>query len=161
MKHCRIEQEKMNTEINLDYEINNDNVKTFMLGGKAIFSVLNLITGNHVTYKINRVRPKQHGETPDKIWFVSTCYGYDKFTCIGRIIDDKFIPSSKMDPEGKSVKGFSIIWKRYCQNMNPMDNVKILHSGKCSRCGRLLTEPESLRIGMGKYCASIDVVATK
>lgn len=30
--------------------------------------------------------------------------------------------------------------------------VHILHTGKCSRCGRTLTDPESMKYGMGPEC---------
>lgn len=32
------------------------------------------------------------------------------------------------------------------------DIVHVLHNGRCSRCGRKLTDPESLRTGIGPTC---------
>lgn len=139
--------------LNLDFNLDPNDVKKYMLAGQSVFTVFNMNTGNHMTYKIDRKKSKSENE--QLLWFVSVCYSYDSFSCIGRILNNKFLPSMKMDVNDKSVKGFDVVWKHYGENLNPMNNVKILHSGYCARCGKLLTEPESLKRGMGSYCANV------
>lgn len=129
--------------------------KAYMLAGNAIFSVVNDKTGNHMTYKVSRKKDKATDKGEEEIWFVSVSYNYESFRCIGIITKNQFFPSKKVDAETPSVKGFAIIWKRYCIENKPMENVRILHSKYCARCGRLLTEPDSISRGMGMYCASL------
>ena len=35
------------------------------------------------------------------------------------------------------------------------DNLRVYHEGKCCRCGRTLTTPESIKKGIGPECEAI------
>lgn len=48
-------------------------------------------------------------------------------------------------------------WKHLIQtpSEHAFSLTEVWHSGNCSRCGRLLTTPESIAIGLGPVCATM------
>jgi hypothetical protein len=60
----------------------------------------------------------------------------------------------------KSKIGFSAVsnkviewfFQHYFKNPNGYKTIKVYHSGKCGKCGRKLTTPESIKSGLGPYC---------
>ena len=39
--------------------------------------------------------------------------------------------------------------------MSLYPTVKVFHSGKCGKCGKKLTTPESIKSGLGPYCSKV------
>jgi hypothetical protein len=137
-----------------DYTL--DNPKDFVLAGKAIFTVENEKTGNRFTYKVKQA------EDDKKVWFVSVLTGPDNgsnYAYIGTIFGNDFhVPTinfrwtikSTVTKECQSFKVFSWLFK----NMTGLPLfVKVHHEGRCGRCGRRLTVPESIKLGLGPECA--------
>jgi hypothetical protein len=122
----------------------------FLLGGKATFTVKNENTGNRFTY---RVRKKK---TQD-VFFVEFLYGSDNtrnYKYIGTIFDkSRYIHSSKsgVSRDAISVKAFDYVFERLMNNKLP-HYISIYHEGKCARCNRPLTVPESILSGFGPEC---------
>ena len=60
----------------------------------------------------------------------------------------------------KSKIGFSAVsnkviewfFQHYFKNPNDYKTIKVYHSGKCGKCGKKLTTPESIKSGLGPYC---------
>ena len=93
----------------------------------------------------------------DKPWFVQLLTGSDNesdYTFFGTIFADgsfRLSRKSPIGPDAPSVKGFDWIW-RHLQAGNLPETVEVHHEGRCGRCGRALTVPESIESGFGPEC---------
>lgn len=129
-------------------------IRQFILAGKAFFTLQNKETGNRFTYKVSKL----DDETKD-MWFVSVLTGSDNdnsYTYAGIIANNRFklTKKSKLTLEAVSVKGFNWLWNTVVGNNELPEKVEFLHAGKCGRCGRTLTTPESIESGFGPICSS-------
>lgn len=135
--------------------------KAFALAGNAIITLQSLRTGTHFTYK---VRAKDvAGEIkadyqPDRIWFVSLLSNGSAdegdFQYIGLINKHKefrLTKNSRCSEQAASFKAFEWFWHMVRDGI-PSELV-IRHEGRCGRCGRTLTVPESIDRGIGPECA--------
>ena len=124
----------------------------FFSGGKAIFTVGN-DKGNHYTYKIRQ--PK--GE--NKPFFVSMLTGpmndYD-YTYLGiynpNALNVYLTKKSKYNEESIPVKVIRWAIRQIANKATLPVGYSIQHEGKCCRCGRTLTVPESIESGWGPEC---------
>ena len=121
-------------------------VKTFMKAGKALFTVENESTGGRFTYKVKKLDKKE-------IWFVSVLNGPDNYTnyrYVGTIFGNDFRATKKsIDKTAPAFLAFAWLFR----NIDKLpENVKIHHEGKCGRCGRKLTVPDSIKSGYGPEC---------
>jgi hypothetical protein len=128
------------------------NLLAFVLGGKSTFTIQNLSTGNRFTYKVIRA---DKGET----FFVKVLTGSDNeicYTYMGAIFGgEKFTltKASKIGAEALSYKAFNWLFSTLAAGKALPENVKFYHAGKCCKCGRKLTTPESIQAGIGPECA--------
>ena len=129
--------------------------KDFILAGKATFTVSNA-KGKHYTFKVVK---KKRNESDGHIWFASMLSGPDNESCytyIGTVNEISGVPhltqKSKFSKSSQPYKvlrwALGVVWGR---NKLP-DGYKIQHAGKCGRCGRTLTTPESITRGIGPEC---------
>lgn len=137
-------------------KISQDQSLEFILGGNALFTLLSVTTGTRFTYKV------LIDSRNNNILRVSMLCGSDNtkdFKMIGQINID---PNSGQ-PEFKSLSVHtrdipaSIAFSHVFLNLiiqYPMPSLEIWHSGRCCRCGRLLTVPESIDRGIGPECIS-------
>jgi hypothetical protein len=119
----------------------------FIKAGNAIFTVSNKKNNGHFTYKVNKHKEKD-------LWFVGVLTGPDNnfsYTYLGTIFSDGFrlTRKSKISHEASSYKVFAWLMQR---DELP-EHIVVDHCGRCGRCGRLLTVPESIRMGYGPECA--------
>ena len=132
---------------------------TFITAGKAIFTVRNEKTGNRFTFKVrqapvDKAQATMFGVNGKPVWFVSVLNGTDNnsnYAYIGTIKGDTFVHTfkAKVSPEAPSFKAFKWLWEHI--KALP-ENVHIYHEGRCGRCGRKLTVPESIESGFGPEC---------
>jgi len=122
-----------------------------LLAGKATFTVSN-DKKEHYTFKVTRSKDK-------RVYFVALLTGADNehsYQYIGLLMPThkkmRVTSASKMSDDSIPVKVFN--WA-----MKIIDNVKalpegydILPAGKCFKCGRKLTQPESIKSGLGPHC---------
>lgn len=129
-------------------QLNGENIQAFILGGKAVFTVANPETGNRYTY---RVRASKDG----RVHFVSLLTGSDNesdYSYIGFIRDGAFFHGGAKSRAGRNAPGvvaFGWVWRK---RANPAP-AEVWHEGRCCRCGRKLTVPESIATGMGPECS--------
>lgn len=120
----------------------------FVLAGKAIFTVSN-DKGEHFTYKITK------NPTVD-MYFANVLSGADGMYTYMGIFDRSrgvVVKGSKgISPTCKSVKVLE--WAiRVINGISAIPvGYDIQHCGRCSKCGRILTSPDSIRTGMGTIC---------
>lgn len=124
----------------------------FILAGKATFTLRSQKTGTRYTYKVK----KNEGENQPDLWFISLLSGPDNegdYTYLGMIRNGQFLltRASKMTSDSLPVKAFRWTWEKLVAGVEP-EQVEIWHAGKCGRCGRTLTVPESISSGYGPEC---------
>lgn len=128
----------------------NEQIKTFLTAGRAVFTLKSRKSGQHFTYKITKK------EAANVVYFVSVLRGSDEWTYMGMLMTNPRYPvrvmktqNSKVDLEAPSFK--AINW--YLRNLEH-DQIEFKHEGKCCRCGRALTHPDSIDSGIGPECAN-------
>lgn len=125
-----------------------DSPREFVLAGNALFTVMNEATGNRFTFKV-----KKHDEKD--LWFVKVLTGPENendYRYLGTIFDSgvfRLTNGSKISKEAMSFKVFDWFW-RHIETLP--EKVKVYHEGRCGRCGRTLTVPESILSGYGPEC---------
>lgn|SRR5262245_58398548 len=128
--------------------------KDFLYGGHAIFSVENPV-GEYFTYRIT-APDNQDPQRP--IWFVGVLTGPDNtsdYSYLGLLNDAPRVwttAKSKFTNDSKPVKVIQWAVKCIFDGKLP-EGYKIHHIGRCGKCGRPLTTPESVESGIGPICA--------
>lgn len=131
----------------------------YILAGKSTFTVHNTESGGRFTFKVSK--PKD-GEN---IWFASVLTGpqnTNDYTYMGIIRRDPDgtltvhqTAKSKVGQDAKSWLTFVwLVQKILIGGSQLPSQVEFLPSGRCCRCGRTLTTPESIKLGVGPECAS-------
>lgn len=134
------------------------NIPTFddLRAGKATLTVENS-KGEHVTFKVTAPAKGNSIDRDAKIRFVSAMVGSDNecsYKYVGILTDKgiKFTRGSKLTMADKKVQ--VIDWAiRRCVAQELPEGYRIRHNGHCLRCGRKLTNPDSLDIMYGPECA--------
>lgn len=147
------------------YDLDCNITMDFIKAGKAIFTVDNG-KGTHYTYKVTRKEDK------DKVfYFVNLLTGPDNtsnYTYMGMLVDSsqwhrsnmaqpsswycKMTRASKFKNDSQSVKVLNWALMVVQGYKELPEGYSILHDGRCGRCGRLLTDPDSIKLGLGPIC---------
>lgn len=129
----------------------------FVLGGDAVFTLENTRTGGRYTYKVVHSGDKKTS-TRLPVWFVSVLTGpanEQDYSYIGIVSSTGaeffWTGKSHLARDAVSVLAFGWFWRHV--DALPTE-VRVWHSGHCSRCGRTLTTPESVETGIGPVCAT-------
>jgi hypothetical protein len=139
------------------YKLDNiQDIKRFIIGGYAVMTLESSKTGRWFTYRIKRAK-KDDLTSP---FFVSVLTGGDNesaYTYMGTIFDNQnklsftLTKNSKIGEDALSYKAFSFFFKM--MNLDKIhEDLSVYHRGICSVCGKVLTTPESLIIGIGPVC---------
>jgi len=122
----------------------------FMLAGNARFTVKNTQSGNRFTYRVRKLQGSEDGP-----FFVSVLTSPDMYTFIGTVFDGKRFkhsPKSRVGQDAQSVRTFDYVFRHVLAGNLPA-SIQFWHEGKCGKCGRTLTVPESIANGIGPECA--------
>lgn len=130
----------------------------FMFAGKAIVTLRSTRTGARYTYKIKRAPAKPDQPNAPVVYFVSLLAGPDNgsdYVYIGIIGDRGFRTTAKsaMKSDSAPVRAFEWALAKMRESAAIPEGLEIWHEGRCGRCGRLLTVPESIAQGLGPECA--------
>jgi uncharacterized protein DUF6011 len=126
----------------------------FLLAGNAHATFVSRKTETRFTYRVSLVDPRP-GDTKAPPHFVSVLTGSEQYTYLGCIFGETVYSHgkrSKVSQDALSAKAFAWIWKHLSAGHLPPE-CEIWHDGRCSRCRRQLTVPESLASGLGPECA--------
>jgi hypothetical protein len=139
-----------------------DAIKRFVLAGNAYFTLVSQRTGVRFTYRVSKSKPNpaypQNGDT----YFVSVLTGPDNWSnySYAGLLQEmgglgwgvRQTRGSKISPNNPGYRG--VVWfLGRVLNGRPAESVEFYHAGKCGRCGRMLTVPESIQVGLGPECA--------
>lgn len=135
-------------------------ISRFMLGGAATLTIESAKTGTRFTYKVSLPRDKETGaiDRLANIRFVSVLTGQSNesdYTYLGYIRDSLYMhgtKKSRISRDAPSAKAFEWFYRMVIMQQTLPDTLKVFHEGKCGRCGRKLTVPESIRSGIGPEC---------
>jgi len=128
----------------------------FLVGGHAVATFESRKTGARFTYKIRRADPEP-GDTREPPYFVSVLIGpnnesdYQYLGCIFQKKSYSHGRKSKIAPDAPSAVAFGWAWGHLSAGRMP-PNMTVWHEGRCGRCGRRLTTPESVASGFGPVC---------
>lgn len=124
-------------------------IREFILAGNAIFTIKSLRTGEHYTFKVRAAIPQ--ADKPPTHWNVSVLSGRDNsrdYKWIGRI-DREGVFFGGLE-HTQSFRGFAWCWE-HLERCG--ERFTFQHAGRCGRCARILTTPESIAAGIGPECA--------
>jgi len=121
----------------------------YIFGGDATFTLKSLRSGKHYTYRVKVATNKPEGLTAET-HFVSVLCGPEEYAYVGCCFERGSLvitKASKLPASAGAVKAF-----RWLQRHPDSADCEIWHDGSCARCGRQLTDPESIATGLGPVC---------
>ena len=136
-----------------------EDVAKFVLAGNARITLVSQRTGKRFTYWVRQAPPKEKGQEPKpSLWWVSVLVGPENtkdYLYLGSLKGDlpEFVRTGKTKVEADDPRwvAFSDSWAEVVEGEMP-EGVEVWHDGRCGRCGRELTVPESVARGLGDEC---------
>jgi hypothetical protein len=133
----------------------------YITAGRATFTLRSVQTQKRYTYKVSAMTDG-YGKNKKKVpgrFFVALLTGPDNegsFTNIGRLVNGKYmmVPRCHMPAFKTPSAAFGYTWNYLNSNPSLTDLIEFWHSGRCGHCGKKLTVPESIALGIGPICAS-------
>ena len=132
--------------------------QAFITAGHAIFTLVG--TGSRFTYKVNRKDPEPGSRYTQPTYFVALLTGSNNetdYSYLG-LLDPttgqvRLTKGSRMTPDAPAVKAITWALPLIFAGKKMPPSFAIMHEGRCGRCGRTLTVPESIITGFGPDCA--------
>jgi hypothetical protein len=127
-------------------------VREFVLAGNARVTLVSRKTGTRFTYRV-----RQPGK--DKPHFVQLLTGSDNtdsYEFFGTIFEGRRFQHSRrsrISLEAPSVVAWRWFWGHLMSHHQLPAALEVWHEGRCGRCGRALTVPSSIKMGIGPECA--------
>lgn len=129
----------------------NDELK-YLLAGKAVFTLYRAYHNERRTYKVT-----QDAKNPRR-FFVRVLFGPDNtqdYRYVGLFYDDtlklRVTKASVVAAESPIVSMFDDLLDKVAGRAD-WPSLEIYKSKRCARCGRLLTTPDSIQLGLGPEC---------
>ena len=126
-------------------------IKNFVEGGKAIFTLESAVTGTHFTFKVIR-RENIPGMFVNLLSGPNNLSDYTYLGALNDAGDLRLTPKSRVSASAPSFKAFEFFAKTVLKNLRKPETLIVRHEGRCGRCGRPLTTPESIDAGFGPEC---------
>lgn len=129
-----------------------EDITKFMMAGNATLTLVSERTCARYTYRVRR-------STDGRVSFVALMYGSDnesEFKYLGVIREGVYKHGRKSKVTESSAPAMAFNWfhARVQAKRMPAD-MQVWHEGRCCRCNRKLTVPESIANGVGPECAEI------
>jgi hypothetical protein len=140
-----------------------DLIREFCLAGNSYFTLVSTKTQVRFTYRMNKTEPDANGKEGKVSHFVALLTEPDNthsYKYLGHIFraDGKYWHGnkSKIHQGAPGAQGFIWFYEKVIQQgKRPTDlGLEFWHEGRCGKCGRKLTVPESIERGIGPECAS-------
>lgn len=130
--------------------------RKFALAGNAHLTFKNVEKGTRRTFQI--VKSKKN----EQIFYVKVLTGPENtrdYTYLGtlKVLADgtvvyKHGRTSTISATAQANVAFDWVWNKVIIPNHKVKSLEIWHEGRCCRCGRLLTTPESVAAGIGPEC---------
>lgn len=134
-------------------KLDKDTGLDFALAGNAILTVESGKTGTRYTYRVRK------GKAADSPYFVGVLSGPDNtadYTYLGTIFnrtDYRHGRKSTINQDAPSARAFAYVWEVLQGRRQWPDALTVYHEGRCGKCARRLTVPESVTRGLGPECS--------
>ncbi len=144
-------------------------ISRFVLAGNSTFTLVSLTTGTRFSYRVRAPKLLSASALLPTLWFVSVLTGPSNeadFQFMGSVFRPHSTvlaareglryhpsPKSKVSRTAPSSLAFRWFVSRLAAGRGPAPVGEFWHEGKCGRCGRKLTVPESIASGLGPECA--------
>lgn len=145
-----------------------NHIRAFVTAGRAVFTLVSKRTGNRRTFRVRRGESRP-GETRPPLYFVDLLAGPDnthdyRYLGFTRTLNDG-VMTWTLNKHGWGREAAGIVrWFIGCLNSVHGEgpgaraaqffaDCEFWHEGRCGRCGRALTDPESIKAGIGPVCA--------
>lgn len=132
----------------------------FIFAGKAIFTLHNEQTDKRFTYKLGQPDNVEPGkQTPTFVSYLTGPDNSSDYTYLGTIWEREktVVAMSRKSPRGAESNpaklGLEWLLRQLVADKPLPSYVALYHEGRCGRCGRRLTTPDSIRRGIGPECA--------
>ena len=131
--------------------------KEFFFAGRAVWTVANKQTGKHFTFKLRIKSDPQYGKTMYISERIDSGWGYvgilrkEDWTVV--LTKASVRRDHRLSPTDTVVKAINWFFFMLKNEREWPEYIEIKHEGKCGRCGRALTHPDSLKTGIGPDCA--------
>jgi len=133
-----------------------DQIQMYVYGGKGKFRMKSLKSGKEFIYKISPMS-KNNPRYDEYTYYVSLVLpGGSEFMGVMKSEENKYIHSKKSyrQYDSPEVKGINWLLHQFeIENEFPSD-MEFYHMGVCSCCGKGLTDPQSIELGIGPICFS-------
>lgn len=128
---------------------------TFVTSGNAYLTLRSTPTGTRYTYRV--AAPREDRER--NILFVSVLFGADNsgdYRYLGAIQNGRFRLTRGSTLSESNARHVAFRWMHsHLMRGNLPPQAEIWHEGRCGRCGRRLTVPESVARGLGPECVGM------
>ena len=134
-----------------------DGLLSFIFGGNATFTIMSEATQARYTYKVTARKDNSDGKIIHFVKLLRGANNVEDYAYMGCIINKQrftLTSKSKVSEKAKSVIAFDWFINKLVEGKKVPNSVHFYHAGRCARCGRKLTVPESIESGFGPECAS-------
>src|ERR1039457_3313378 len=127
----------------INHKIDNKDSLKFIFAGKSVVTFLNTKTDNRFTFKVKQAKNSN-------LFFTSVLTSPETYSYIGTVVEGKYNHGrkSQIKVDTQSVKVFNYVINKLKSNILP-DFIEVWHEGRCGKCGRPLTVPNSILNGIG------------
>lgn len=122
--------------------------KAFVLAGRAEFSLRSKKTNKHYTFSVRK------DKRPESVYkYVHVERHEQSPLYLGVIINNTHFYRDKKRPDTPAHKAFNWFWYHALLHDEQWSKCEMYHLGRCAKCHRRLTDPDSIRTGLGPICA--------
>jgi len=116
----------------------------------AVFTIKSCKTGKDFTYKISRSEYKGKWYT-----HVYVEYNYLDFNRLGTYFNGSITNKKEIVNSPSAIAIAFVLDKVEHEQFDFLDkNIELMHSGHCLCCGKILTDANSIKLGLGPTCAN-------
>lgn len=134
-------------------------ISEFLTAGNAIFTLRSIVTSKRHTFRVTH----KEFDNGREFWFVSSLTGPSNesdYHYLGSIINDGGVLAYRLSaksPSANDVRHTIITWmvRQLSKGSWPSEKCEFWHEGRCGKCGRRLTDPESIKTGLGPICSGL------
>lgn len=132
---------------------NASDIQNFIFAGKSMFTIVSKKTGNRFTYKVTKGGKKSN----EHVRFVHVLVGpsnTDSYQYIGYMLEnsrERLIAGRKGKANIPCFDALNWLVRNLNRAVLP-EQIEFYHSGQCGACGRVLTDPHSIKVGLGPIC---------
>jgi hypothetical protein len=136
--------------------LGSERIKNYVLGGNGVVTLTSDVSGEHHTYSFQSPHDNSYSDKKfdADVIFIRTLVNDGEWVYVGMYKGGRFKLTAKSNFKVDSpiVKGVAYIFKMIINPDYADERMHLLHEGICCRCGRPLTNPESIELGIGPVC---------